>query len=67
MKGRENESAAASCATQELPLPHDWADRIRKLRWLGLDEEAKRLEAAAATQVPKEGRRSVSGGPFNTD
>jgi hypothetical protein len=65
MKGREEDNTAAACATQE--LPHDWADRIRKLRWLGLDDEAKRLEAAAATQVPKERRRSVSGGPFNTD
>jgi hypothetical protein len=65
MKGREEDKAAAPCATQE--LPHDWAERIRKLRWLGLDEEAKRLEAAAAIQVPKERRRSVSGGPFNTD
>jgi len=65
MKGLEENNAAAPCATQE--LPHDWADRIRKLRWLGLDDEAKRLEAAAATQVPKEGRRSVFGGPFNTD
>ena len=65
MKGREEDSAVAPRTTQE--LPHDWAERIRKLRWLGLEDEAKRLEAAVATQVPKEGRRSVSGGPFSTD
>jgi hypothetical protein len=65
MKGQEENTAAAPRTTQD--LPHDWADRIRKLRWLGLDDEAKQLEAAVATQVPKEGRRSVAGGPSNTD
>ncbi len=40
MEGREEDNTVAACATQK--LPHDWAERIRKLRWLGLDDEAKR-------------------------
>jgi len=46
--------------------PHDWARLLRKLRWIGLDDEAKRLEAALST-LPAEERCSVSFGPFNTD
>jgi hypothetical protein len=26
------------------PLPRDWARLIQKLRWIGLDDEAARLE-----------------------
>ena len=64
MERREEERAPPRAAQE---LPHDWAERIRKLRWLGLDEEAKKLESAVAAQLPTERRRSVSGGPFNTD
>jgi hypothetical protein len=44
----------------------DWARLIRKLRWIGLDEEARRLEQAVSTLPPEE-RGSVSVGPFSTD
>jgi hypothetical protein len=46
--------------------PHNWAQLIRKLRWIGLEEEAKRLEAAVSALPPKE-RGSVCVGPFSTD
>ena len=44
----------------------EWAGLIRKLRWIGLDEEARRLELAVSTLPPDE-RGSVSVGPFSTD
>jgi len=46
--------------------PQDWARLIRKLRWIGMEEEAQRLEFAVST-LPPEKRDSVSCGPFNTD
>jgi hypothetical protein len=39
------------------------AKLIRKLRWIGLDDEARRLELAVSTLPPEE-RGSVSVGPF---
>lgn len=49
------------------PLPaRDWAKLIRKLRWIGLEDEARRLETAVSTLPPEE-RGSVSVGPFSTD
>jgi len=44
----------------------EWAHLIRKLRWIGLDEEARRLEMAVGT-LPPDGRASVSFAPFSTD
>jgi hypothetical protein len=44
----------------------EWARLIRKLRWIGMDEEAKRLEMAVST-LPADGRASVSFAPFSTD
>ena len=44
----------------------EWAELIRKLRWIGLEEEARRLELAVSTLPPEE-RGSVSVGPFSTD
>jgi hypothetical protein len=46
--------------------PCEWAKLIRKLRWIGLEDEARRLELAVSTLPPEE-RGSVSVGPFNTD
>jgi hypothetical protein len=45
----------------EQRLPHDWARLILKLRWIGLDEEAKHLESAVATLRPEERRGTVCG------
>jgi hypothetical protein len=44
----------------------EWARLIRKLRWIGLEAEAERLELALSMLPPDE-RCSVSLGPFNTD
>lgn len=54
-------------AAQVLPkVPHDWALLILKLRWIGLDEEANRLQLAVST-LPPEARCGVSVGPLTTD
>jgi hypothetical protein len=44
----------------------EWLRLIRKLRWIGLEEEARRLELAIST-VPSEQRGSVLAGPLTTD
>jgi hypothetical protein len=44
----------------------EWARLIRKLRWIGLEDAARRLELAVSTLPPEE-RGSVSVGPFSTD
>jgi hypothetical protein len=46
--------------------PTDWAKLIRKLRWIGLEDEARRLELVVGTLPPEE-RGTVSVGPFSTD
>jgi hypothetical protein len=46
--------------------PCEWAKLIRKLRWIGLHDEARRLELAVSTLPPEE-RGTVSAGPFGTD
>jgi len=56
----ENEEASA------IQPSHDWARLIRKLRWIGLDDEARRLEQAVSTLPPEE-RGCVSAEPFSTD
>jgi hypothetical protein len=46
--------------------PDGWAKLIRKLRWIGLAEHARRLELAVSTLPPEE-RGTVSSEPFNTN
>lgn len=46
--------------------PGEWAKLIRKLRWIGLEDEARSLQRAVST-LPVEERGSVSTGPFSTD
>ncbi len=46
--------------------PGEWTKLIRKLRWIGLEEEARSLQLAVSTLPPEE-RGSVSAGPFSTD
>jgi hypothetical protein len=46
--------------------PGEWARLIRKLRWIGLEDEARNLQLAVSTLPPEE-RGSVSVGPFSTD
>jgi hypothetical protein len=45
---------------------NDLLKLIRKLRWIGMEEEAQRLELAAR-RLPVEHWGTVSAGPFNTD
>ena len=59
---RQNENAP----TCDRRVPHDWARLIRKLRWIGMDDEAERLAFAVSTLSPEQ-RAGVSAGPFNTD
>jgi hypothetical protein len=47
-------------------VPQDSAKLIRKLRWIGLEDEACRLQAAVC-MFPPEQRGTVSAGPFSTD
>jgi hypothetical protein len=44
----------------------EWAKLICKLRWIGLEDEARSLERAVSTLPPQQ-RGSVSVGPFDTD
>jgi hypothetical protein len=44
----------------------EWARLISKLRWIGLEEQALRLEQVVNTLPPEE-RGSVLAGPFSTD
>jgi hypothetical protein len=48
------------------PPASEWARLICKLRWIGLDDEARRLENAVSTLAPDK-RDSVCSGPFSTD
>ena len=58
--------AADEIASQARPLPRDWARLIQKLRWIGLDDEATRLEWAVS-KLPLEQRYELSLGPADTD
>jgi DNA-directed RNA polymerase specialized sigma24 family protein len=44
----------------------EWIKLIRKLRWIGMDEEAQRLQRAVSTLPPDE-RAAVVADPFGTD
>lgn len=52
-----------ACVSQK---PKEWAKLIRKLRWIGMEEEADRLQIAVGSLPPDE-RGTVSAGPFSTD
>lgn len=58
--------AADEIARQARPLPRDWARLIQKLRWIGLDDEAARLEWAVST-LPIEQRCELALTPADTD
>ena len=46
--------------------PDDCSKLIRKLRWIGMDEEAETLQLALRS-LPPDQRGTVSAGPFSTD
>jgi hypothetical protein len=44
----------------------DWSKLIRKLRWIGMEDEARRLELAVRSLPPEE-RGTVAAWPYDTD
>jgi hypothetical protein len=46
--------------------PCELATLIRKLRWIGMEEEARQLQRVVRSLPPEE-RGTVSAGPFSTD
>jgi hypothetical protein len=50
----------------EQQLSRDWARLIRKLRWIGLDSEARRLEQVLST-LPSAKRNAVCDESVRTD
>ena len=58
--------ATDEIVSQAQPLPRDWARLIQKLRWIGLDDEAARLEWEVSN-LPVEQRRDVTLDPADTD
>ena len=58
--------AANEIASEARPLPRDWARLIQKLRWIGLDDEATRLEWAVR-HLPVEQRCDITLDPADTD
>ncbi len=58
--------AGDEIARQARPLPRDWARLIQKLRWIGLDDEAARLESAVSI-LPVEQRCELTLDPADTD
>jgi hypothetical protein len=62
MEQQHHSQAHASDGATQSPL----MQMIIKLRWIGLDDEAKRLESEAR-RLPAEQRCSVLFDPSNTD
>jgi hypothetical protein len=46
--------------------PQDVAKLISKLRWIGMDDEARHLQAAVA-RLPADARGTTSAEPLSTD
>jgi hypothetical protein len=46
--------------------PNDWTKLICKLRWIGLEDEARQLQLAVR-RLPPEVRNSVLAEPFPTE
>jgi hypothetical protein len=61
---QQTETEAVMSVTQRASW--EWAKLISKLRLIGLEDKARRLELAVSTLPPEE-RGSVSTGPFSTD
>jgi hypothetical protein len=58
-----------ACADKVIIIPQQlnhWSQLIRKLRWIGMEDEAIRLQRAVRSLPPEE-RGTVSAGPFSTD
>jgi hypothetical protein len=60
----ERDRAENVAAIQQRPI--HFAKLISKLRWIGMEEEALRLELAMRC-LPPEQRGTIWAGPFSTD
>lgn len=58
--------AAGKTSGKAPSLPRDWARLIQKLHWIGLDDEAARLEWAVSS-LPVEQRCETTLDPADTD
>lgn len=61
----EDEPEVRTASATQLS-PAELGKLIRKLRWIGMDDEAQRLQRVMR-KLPEEERGSVSIGPFSTD
>jgi hypothetical protein len=59
------ERAQATVVSIDRPS-REWTKLICKLRWMGMEEEAHRLELAVRS-LPPEDRSTVAAGPSSTD
>ena len=64
--GGMNAKQIAPVTRKAPPLPADWGRLIQKLRWIGLDEDATRLESEVC-RLPPEERRELICTPVETD
>ena len=62
---RRNVQAMRAAAQRDFHATDECAKLIRKLRWIGMDEEADRLELAVRSLAP--GERPIVPPPFETD
>jgi hypothetical protein len=62
----EQRQPAAHEAVKTLETAHEWSRLVLKLRWVGMEDEAERLQAMM-NALPPEERGSVLAGPFSTD
>ena len=56
----------AACETAEPPTPAELIKLIRKLRWIGLEDEARQLQAAL-NRFPADQRAVLPGTPVDCD
>lgn len=63
---KPNEIMSTKMLSMEQHGSRDWAKLIVKLRWIGLEDEARHLQRALSTLPPEEGG-VVAVGPFSTD
>ena len=61
-----NQQFTSQICSNDEPSRIGLTQMIIKLRWIGLEDEAKQLELEAR-RLPVEQRGGVSSGPFSTD
>ena|SRR5215469_18375080 len=64
--GKPDEIMSTNTVSMEQHGSREWAKLIVKLRWIGLEDEARHLQQALST-LPLEENGIVAVGPFSTD